>query len=102
MAAQSRVRRNASAGHLRTRQKSFAQRSFLDVGCGSGLFSIAAHRLGAKKVVGIDVNPRCVEVSHVNRDLLALGAPIEFHVASVLEPEQLKRFGTFDLVYAWG
>ena len=27
---------------------------------------------------------------------------IEFHVASALEPEQLKRFGRFDLVYAWG
>ena len=44
-------------------------KSVLDVGCGSGLFSIAAHRLGASKVVGIDVNPRCIEMSHDNRDL---------------------------------
>ena len=43
--------------------KSLVGKSFLDVGCGSGLFSIAAHQLGATKVVGIDVNPRCIEIS---------------------------------------
>jgi SAM-dependent methyltransferase len=83
-------------------KQSFAGKSFLDVGCGSGLFSIAAHRLGAMKVVGIDVNPRCVEISRANRDVLVPSAPIEFHVASALEPKELERFGTFDLVYAWG
>ena len=83
-------------------KKSLAGKSFLDVGCGSGLFSIAANQLGARKVVGIDVNPRCIEISQANRDLLAPGSTIEFHVASALEPGQLKRFGRFDLVYAWG
>jgi len=77
-------------------------KSFIDIGCGSGLFSIAAHRLGAAKVVGIDVNSRCIEIARANRDLLAPGAPIEFHIASVLDAERLKGFGTFDLVYAWG
>jgi 2-polyprenyl-6-hydroxyphenyl methylase/3-demethylubiquinone-9 3-methyltransferase len=76
--------------------------SFLDVGRGSGLFSIAAHQLGATKVVGIDVNPRCVEISCANRDHLAPGSWVEFYVASALEPAQLTRFGNFDLVYAWG
>ncbi len=83
-------------------KKNLVGKSFLDVGCGSGLFSMAAHQLGAKKIVGIDVNPRCVEISQANRDLLVPRAPIEFYVASALEPEQLKPFGTFDLVYAWG
>jgi 2-polyprenyl-6-hydroxyphenyl methylase/3-demethylubiquinone-9 3-methyltransferase len=82
--------------------ENLAGKSFLDVGCGSGLSSLAAHQLGAKKVIGIDVNRRCVEISQANRELLVPGAPIEFYVASALEPEQLKRFGTFDLVYAWG
>ena len=54
------------------------------------------------KVVGIDVNPRCIEISQANRDLLAPGSPLSFIVASALESEQLKPFGTFDLVYAWG
>ena len=83
-------------------EKSLAGKSFLDVGCGSGLFSIAAHQLGANKVVGIDVNPRCIQVSQANLKQLAPSAPIDFSLASALENEQLKRFGTFDLVYAWG
>jgi 2-polyprenyl-6-hydroxyphenyl methylase/3-demethylubiquinone-9 3-methyltransferase len=83
-------------------EKSLSGRSFLDVGCGSGLFSIAAHQLGATKVIGIDVNPRCIEISQANRDFLVPGAPIEFYVASALDPERLKSFGNFNLVYAWG
>src|SRR5436309_331185 len=31
--------------------------SFLDIGCGSGLFSLAAVRLGAQKIVSMDVDP---------------------------------------------
>ena len=77
-------------------------KSFLDVGCGSGLFSIAAHQLGARKVVGIDVNPHCVATSQANRDILAPGSRIDFCVASALERKQLASFGTFDFVYAWG
>ena len=76
--------------------------SFLDVGCGSGLFSIAAHRLGASEVIGIDINPRCIEVSERNRDRLAPGAPITFKNASALSPESLEGLGVFELVYAWG
>jgi SAM-dependent methyltransferase len=76
--------------------------SFLDVGCGSGLFSIAAYRLGASRVVGLDVNPWCIETSESNRERLIPRSPVEFHVVSALEPARLKGFGTFDLVYAWG
>jgi len=83
-------------------KKHFIGKSFLDVGCGSGLFSIAAYQLGATKVVGIDVNPRCVETSKANRDLLAAGSSIKFHVVSALEPRELKGLGNFDFVYAWG
>jgi SAM-dependent methyltransferase len=76
--------------------------SFLDVGCGSGLFSIAAHQLGASRVTGIDINPGCIAVSERNRDRLVPGAPINFVRASVLSPETLDAFGFFDVVYAWG
>jgi len=75
---------------------------FLDVGCGSGLFSLAANRLGASRVLGIDINPNCIEISKCNRDRLARGAPIEFQIASALNQESLQKLGTFDLVYAWG
>lgn len=83
-------------------KESLAGLSFLDVGCGSGLFSIAAYRLGASRVVGIDVNPRCIEISQDNRERLIPSSPVEFIVASALQSEQLEPFGAFDLVYAWG
>jgi SAM-dependent methyltransferase len=76
--------------------------SFLDVGCGSGLFAVAAYKLGAGRIVGIDINPRCITVSERNRDNLVAGAPITFRSASALSPEVLDSLGQFDLVYAWG
>ncbi len=36
-------------------------KKFLDIGCGSGLFSYSAHRLGADRVVSFDVDPFSVE-----------------------------------------
>lgn len=37
-----------------------------DIGCGSGILSIVAAKLGATKVVGVDLDPTCVEVSNEN------------------------------------
>ncbi len=76
--------------------------SFLDVGCGSGLFSIAAYKLGAAKVIGIDINPRCIAVCERNRERLAPVAPITFLEVSALDLEGLRSLGQFDVVYAWG
>jgi ribosomal protein L11 methyltransferase len=38
----------------------------LDVGCGSGILSIAAAKLGAREVLAIDVDPNCVRVTDEN------------------------------------
>ncbi|MFX8620485.1 50S ribosomal protein L11 methyltransferase, partial [Acinetobacter baumannii] len=35
----------------------FKGRSFLDIGCGSGLHALAAMRLGVARVVGVDIDP---------------------------------------------
>jgi ubiquinone/menaquinone biosynthesis C-methylase UbiE len=76
--------------------------SFLDVGCGSGLFSLAAYELGAKRIVGIDIDPMCISVSEQNRNKFIPSAPIEFIEGSALDQERLKSLGEFDIVYAWG
>ncbi len=76
--------------------------SFLDVGCGTGLFSIAAYQLGAAQVVGIDVNPSCISVSEQNRERFAPHAPIRFRQVSALSRQDLDSLGQFDIVYAWG
>lgn len=41
----------------------------LDVGCGSGILSIAAAMLGAKDVLGVDIDPIAVEVAVENLEL---------------------------------
>lgn len=78
-------------------------KSFLDLGCGSGLFSIAAHRLGARKVLGIDVDPVSVATSQTNASQwLNDPSSISFCQLSVLDTDQLSKLGTFDIVYSWG
>lgn len=48
-------------------EKYVSEGSFVyDVGCGSGILSIVAAKLGAKKVIGIDLDELCVNVSIEN------------------------------------
>ena len=81
-----------------------AGRSFLDVGCGSGLFSIAAAESGARTVRAFDVNETAVATSVENaRKYLRNGAPApEFRQGSILDEEFLRNVGQHDVVYAWG
>lgn len=76
--------------------------SVLDIGCGSGLFAIAAHCLGAGQVVGIDINPRSIAASEANRTRLRPEAHITFLQMSILDQRAIETLGRFDLVYAWG
>jgi 2-polyprenyl-6-hydroxyphenyl methylase/3-demethylubiquinone-9 3-methyltransferase len=75
-------------------------RSFLDIGCGSGLFSLAALRLGAQPVRAIDIDENSVAST---RQLLAARAPTDrwqVDHLSILEPTALVD--TYDIVYSWG
>ena len=51
-------------------------RSFLDVGCGSGILSIAARRLGATRVVGLDIDRDALTVARRNLGLNRLSREI--------------------------
>jgi 2-polyprenyl-6-hydroxyphenyl methylase/3-demethylubiquinone-9 3-methyltransferase len=74
---------------------------FLDIGCGSGLHSVAAARLGAKRITAVDIDPLSVETTRQLVAKHAAGANIQVEERSVfdLTPEE---FGTFDVVYSWG
>lgn len=76
-------------------------RTFLDIGCGSGLHSLAALRLGASKVVAIDIDPISVSASQSVLDRFWTGSNKSVTAASVFDlPE--RRLGQFDIVYSWG
>ena len=61
-------------------------RSFIDVGCGSGVLAIAAARLGAERILGVDIDADAIDNARHNAALN--GVQIEFERASV--PEILK------------
>lgn len=82
---------------------SFSEMSFLDVGCGSGVFSIAAKKLGAPKVVGFDISRNSIEAARNNSlRFLESSQEISFIQGSILDPDFVTKLGTFDAVYAWG
>lgn len=50
--------------------------SFLDVGCGSGILSIAARKLGARRVVALDIDPEALGVARRNLLLNGLSSEV--------------------------
>jgi SAM-dependent methyltransferase len=58
----------------------------LDVGCGSGVLSFAAARLGASRVVGCDISPAAVYCATSNAQQLGLAEITEFRCGSLFEP----------------
>jgi 2-polyprenyl-6-hydroxyphenyl methylase/3-demethylubiquinone-9 3-methyltransferase len=80
-----------------------AGRSFLDAGSGSGLFSLAAARLGATRVHSFDYDPDSVAcTAELKRRFFATAPHWTVARGSVLDRDYLRSQGTFDIVYSWG
>ena len=76
--------------------------SFLDIGCGSGLFSLAARRLGAR-VHSFDYDPDSVACAReLKRRYCAADPDWVIEEGSVLDTDYLQGLGIFDIVYSWG
>jgi 2-polyprenyl-3-methyl-5-hydroxy-6-metoxy-1,4-benzoquinol methylase len=76
-------------------------RTMLDIGCGSGLHAAAAGRLGAARIVALDLDPRSVETT---RAVLTCHAPLVAAEVRQADVFDLKpgTAGRFDVVYSWG
>jgi 2-polyprenyl-3-methyl-5-hydroxy-6-metoxy-1,4-benzoquinol methylase len=78
-------------------------KSFLDIGSGSGLFSLAAMRLGAARVHSFDYDPNSVACTQeLRRRYFQQAGNWTIEQGSVLEADYLDRLGKFDVVYSWG
>lgn len=77
-------------------------KTFLDIGCGSGLFSLVARRLGAQ-VYSFDYDPESVACA---KELKCRYCPLDAEwtiaMGSALDKEYLQSLGRFDVVYSWG
>lgn len=81
---------------------SLAGKLFLDIGSGSGLFSLAARRLGAR-VVSLDFDPQSVACTTSLRDrFLPDQADWLVTRGSVLDDGCMQRLPMADIVYSWG
>lgn len=67
----------------------------LDVGTGSGVLAIGAIKMGASRVLGIDIDPDAVEVARQNLDQNGIG-----NAARVSCEPLAEIAGTFDIVLA--
>jgi 2-polyprenyl-6-hydroxyphenyl methylase/3-demethylubiquinone-9 3-methyltransferase len=89
---------SASLGDLRGR-------TFLDIGCGSGIHVISAARLGASRIHAFDYDADSVECT---RTLAGAHLPpkarasITIERGDALDERYMRAIGTFDVVYAWG
>ncbi|HAA32549.1 MAG TPA: class I SAM-dependent methyltransferase [Cyanobacteria bacterium UBA8553] len=77
-------------------------KSFLDIGSGSGLFSLVARRLGAK-IHSFDYDPQSVACTQeLKRRYFPNDSNWTIEQGSVLDADYLKSLGQFDIVYSWG
>ena len=82
--------------------ESLEGKSFLDAGSGSGLFSLAARRLGAR-VHSFDYDPQSVAcATELRRRYFPDDNSWRVEEGSVLDEDYLRSLGTFDMVYSWG
>ena len=82
--------------------KTLQGQRFVDIGSGSELFSLAAHRLGAH-VTSFDYDPSSVDCTSEMRSRYG-GESANWQVlhGSALDAAFLKKLGAFDVVYSWG
>jgi 2-polyprenyl-6-hydroxyphenyl methylase/3-demethylubiquinone-9 3-methyltransferase len=77
-------------------------RTFLDIGSGSGLFSLAARQLGSR-VHSFDYDPHSVNCTReLKRRYFPDDPQWTIEEGSALDNDYLRSLGTFDVVYSWG
>src|SRR5438132_186245 len=72
-------------------------KTFLDIGCGSGIHSLSALRAGASRIVSFDYDPEAVATTALMK--LQAGNPARWTVmhGSAIDPDYMRSLGQFDV-----
>ena len=77
-------------------------RYFLDVGCGSGIMSLAAFKAGARKIVSFDIDNYSVKTTEKIKEIQGNPSNWEVLCGSVLDNQFISNLEPVDIVYSWG
>ena len=84
--------------------RTMEQPKVLDVGCGSGILSIVALKVGAREVVGTDLDPDCMTSTYENMEVNHLPKELgTFYVGNLIDDIELQeKVGTeeYEIVVA--
>jgi putative methylase len=81
----------------------------LDLGCGTGIFSVGAALTGAKKVVGVDIDKSCIEIAreHAKKNNLEITYVVQDAKdvkikcdTVIMNPPFEKGFEVADVIYS--
>ena len=73
----------------------------LDLGCGSGILSLAAAKLGCARVLALDILPVAVEATRANAEANGVAATVEAELGSLGEAwPSVSTVPAFDLIVA--
>lgn len=64
-------------------------KTIVDFGCGSGILGIAALKLGAERVIGIDIDPQAIDASRDNAERNGVADRLELYLPEN-QPDNLK------------
>lgn len=88
-------------------EEEYKNKVFIDIGCGSGIFSLGALRLGCKKVISFDADEYSIKAANLVKDkfseLIPEGAQWEIFEGSILDDKLVHTMeAQGDIVYSWG
>lgn len=94
----------ASISHMKSFMKidSLAGKTFLDIGCGSGIHSLAAKRLGAERIISFDYDHDSVATTQRVKEWSGEASDWTVMQGSVLDETFMRSLPKTDIVYSWG
>lgn len=79
-----------------------SDKNFLDIGSGSGIHSLAAQRIGFRKIYSFDFDEDSVRTTEKIKEDYGDKLNWQTEQGDVLDKEYILKIGKFDVVYSWG